>query len=328
MARQSRFKIRLKDGKGDTLVLGGAVPDLSPVTLYIDGVACGTSQPVPPKPGKTRPTFKFAIKNVRNVLRDGMALSVRQGGRIVPDVNGDAAWVVPENFASGALPVVDLVKSAGEGLQINKKGHVSRPVTDDAKDRYLKAYRFARDWFDRQLGYAVLVSHGTLLGLYRSGDLIPNDDDFDCLYLSAKTDTAGIVAERVAILEAMRRSGLKAEVGKTGHIKLRSHACRLDLMPAWLAGDTLNISGYTSMPGGRALVRNPGTLPFRDGQVGAFADPEPFLVHQYGAGWRHPNPGFRSIPSGAERANRQALRPKPAEIIAFGGASLRLTLPA
>ncbi|GAB6057152.1 hypothetical protein [Desulfonatronum parangueonense] len=100
----------------------------------------------------------------------------------------------------------------------------------------------------------------------------------------------------------------------TGHIKVNIHGVEIDLMPAWIEEGSLNIAGYTSMDILENLFEPHIKLPFADGHVLTFANPEIFLEHQYGKDWRIPDPGYFYSFSEKLFRNQRALWPTDEEM--------------
>ena len=187
----------------------------------------------------------------------------------------------------------DVKSKLESGLFLSKKGSFFKPLSGEERKRaYLELYGEARRYLEERLWLGLHISHGTLLGAVREGDFIPHDDDFDALYLSRQATLQGVIGEREAVLEVLG-DAFKVSKGKTGHIKVKGKGVRLDIMPAWFDGEHLNIASFTSMP----VNSGWDDIAFHTlvgAEVTSLACFEDFLIHQYGANWRTPDPTYRS----------------------------------
>lgn len=269
--------------------------------------------------------FKFLIhKAVKKGLPKDSFFHVVTHDGFVPHSSGSDSWVVEDRFAASTGEFLDLDKHIDSGNQLTKKGTLSGEVSTTTKQIYFETFCSLDNWFCKAFKYPVLVSHGTLLGLCRSGDMIPHDDDFDCLYLSRRSDVAAVVKERMKIMHRMRKAGFNLKVGPSGHIKVRSKGCTVDLMPAWINNDVLYVSGYSAINGASRFVRPIKELRWEPyGPVKVFGNAEMFLEAQYGPTWRTPNPGYRQTFSRQCMLNRKALQPKGMEVEKFGSNDLK-----
>lgn len=259
--------------------------------------------------------FKFLVQRAVARIAPGSKFQVVTSRGTVPHATGDDAWEVAPPFVSSGDNTLDIEECIARGMRLTKKGTLAASeVAGSAKRHYFETVRRAEEWFRREYDYSLLVSHGTLLGIYRDGDLVPHDDDFDCLYLSRRTDARAVAEERGEIVQRMRAAGFVLNVGTTGHIKLRAEAEIVDLMPAWIEDDVLYVSSYSEIPGAGEFVEPPRRLLWQPyGALSTFAKPERFLEAQYGPGWRTPDPGYRPTVTDAGKRNRRKLAPSEQE---------------
>lgn len=179
---------------------------------------------------------------------------------------------------------------------------------DKNKQAFMAMYQKVNHHLAEVYGYRSFASHGTLLGLVRNGDLIPNDDDFDCAYFSRHRDVVSVARETHAICASLRASGLYTFMGATGHIKVQSGSMEIDLMPAWHDGETFNVSGYTAIAVPESAILPLRPQPWLTGEVLIPAEPERFLEGNYGPGWRVPDPFYQSAPNARARKHLKVLQ--------------------
>jgi hypothetical protein len=272
--------------------------------LYCNGRYMGSCGPA------RQMRFDFLIDRALEALPPDLLFQVRCDGRLIRYAGEFDGWRVEAPFVCRGGALLDIEERLSRGLVLGKKGNfVPKEQSDTFKDGCLQAYAALSEFFEAAYGYPVLVTHGTLLGLIRQGDLIPFDDDFDCLYMSGKRDVREVAKERDGIFRDLASHGFKVDMGTTGHIKAKRRDAKIDLMPAWITEDgRLCISGFTSVVMPADAIYPLSSLPFRGGAVRAFSRPELFLEHQYGPNWRTPDPGYRSKPSSDAKQNLEVLR--------------------
>lgn len=259
--------------------------------------------------------FNFFLNNALNGLDPASKLTVACQYGIVPFYGMHDYWKPEPPFVRNDRHYLDVEGALMAGYKLAKKGDF-RPkyLPPEEKQAYYKTYIRLHDFFKDFLDYPVLISHGTLLGLYRDGDIIPHDDDFDCFYLSSKDNVCDVARERFEILKKLYEQGIHINVSHTGHIKVDIHGVVIDLMPAWIEDGMLHIAGYTSMPIKENMFEPYTSLDFAGGHLWTFADPEIFLVHQYGPEWRTPDPSYFYKLSAKNFDNQQKLRPDNEEM--------------
>lgn len=203
----------------------------------------------------------------------------------------------------------DLYASAAAGKFITKKGYISFPkLQQSAKIKLAELYTSVNACLEAAFGYKLHASHGTLLGLVREGDLIANDDDFDCAYVSKFATCAEVSQERFAIADHLRASGFDTSFGVTGHIKIKTGNTHIDLMPAWFDSKTYNVSSFSAIPMDPKAMFPLQPFEFCGAKIFIPAKPEEFLRLNYGEGWRVPDPFYRSTLSRKCLAHRRQFR--------------------
>ena len=253
-------------------------------------------------------------------------LKVGPGQRLVPDsrvVIVTAAGILPHSTGgdTGALDALcpergcearpfSLSAAARAGKFLTKKGRMGRARYRKPATRRKLAQLYAQldQCLQQGFGYGVLVSHGTLLGLIREGDLIAHDDDFDCAYVSRHGTCAEVSHERFAIADHLIAAGFDCRLGATGHVKLRGAGVEIDLMPAWFEAGRYCVAGHTAVPMAPADLLPPGQVDFHGVALRIPARPEVFLRLAYGPGWRIPDPLYKSAPGRIARRHRRRFR--------------------
>lgn len=256
--------------------------------------------------------FRFLFQKVgRKKLPPGARFEIATDTGVLAHSSGFKSWTVFEQLISSTDRFLDLDAQIDAGCRLTKKGTIApREITEIKRKRYCALVAQIDDWFLQNTERPTLVSHGTLLGLRRDGDLIPYDDDFDCLYLSSHDDVASVAQERTQIAIGLVRAGFKCRLGRSGHIKIRNKYVEVDLMPAWIEDDTLFVSCYSQIPGASRFVLPPSAIEWGEyGKLNTFAQPEIFLEAQYGPHWRSPDPGYRWLLTPRGKRNRKLLAP-------------------
>lgn len=183
--------------------------------------------------------------------------------------------------------------------QLDKKGYIpmSAEEVTQRQNSYLELYSKVRKTFDEKLNRPLFIIYGTLLGLYRDGDFIPGDDDFDVGYVSKETDPVSVKKEVEEIVFALLHAGFSVEFnqrGKPFRVKELEGPpqVHLDVRPIWYQDGhvwahkqaclRLDLQGFEDVLEKR----------MRGTSVYIPADTEGFLRAYYGENWRTPDPSF------------------------------------
>jgi hypothetical protein len=193
------------------------------------------------------------------------------------------------------------VDSHGLGLMVNKWGNIGHALADyppGIEDRLLDRLDLVRRILDEHTAVDVYVTGGTLLGPYRDGRVMPNDDDVDLAYLSRAAHPADVAREGFAMGRALSAAGMTVVRCSAGHLQLHfEHEGRpdgyLDIFTGWIDDDGW---WYQLFPI-RARVRReqlvpPATIEIRGRQEPMCREPEIMLEAIYGPRWRVPDPSF------------------------------------
>jgi hypothetical protein len=146
-------------------------------------------------------------------------------------------------------------------------------------------------------GVECFITSGTLLGIVRSGKIIPHDDDFDLAYVSKFETNAEILSERREIHRFLSAHASYNNSTRERHFTLTSDAdgrrFTFDLFPAWIKNGL-----FSEVPLKPEALPADAILPlkrldFYGVPVPAPRNPEALLEINYGPGWRSPDPSFR-----------------------------------
>lgn len=194
----------------------------------------------------------------------------------------------------------DLAEIVAGGGKLDKKGVISPSLaeTQQRQQRYLEIYAKVRDFFEQELGKPLFLMYGTLLGYYREGDFIPGDDDFDCGYISDKTDPAAVKEETKRLIVRLVRAGFTVSFNRKGRlfrIQLEREATdgyHLDVRPLWFQDGRVWVHNHCSFPSRREEFLPVVEGELRGERVLAPRNTEAFLRGHYGPGWHTPDPAF------------------------------------
>jgi hypothetical protein len=262
--------------------------------------------------------FQFHINGAAASIKPGCVFSIAIDGVCISNSDGSIECSIDDHLMH-TNNSLDLGQLASEGYYLNKKGKVvPHNILESRQDFYLNIYSRVSALLYKEFGLVVFASHGTLLGLYRDGALIPHDDDFDTCYISSHSNAANIKLERLAVMKYLKASGLSPSFSPSGSIRVRDDNFNLhiDLMPAWFSDGFFNISSFTSMEADKSDIFPPSYLLLDDTKIPAFANTEKFLTHQYGQ-WKVPEPGFRYELPARCLSNRKLLSPSEEEVLLF-----------
>lgn len=214
----------------------------------------------------------------------------------------------------GGSPTVDLKIPYGDGSfadlvadgsVVTKKGQIVDPSGSaaadgsgmlwspvGAKDRALAAYEELAWFFEREFDVELFLLYGTLLGYYRDGDFIAEDDDMDVGFVARAEDPLSLKAEATEVVERLLRHGFDVSTRRQGTLlKVFVDGVDFDVFPVWFfrdrawAHDAIKAERSDFLPARRAE--------FLGRQVYVPNDPEVFLRGTYGPSWTVPDPSFR-----------------------------------
>ena len=193
----------------------------------------------------------------------------------------------------------DLDDVMPDGAMLDKKGYL--PIPDDEvkrrQDAYLDLYKLARDAFDEVVGTPLFLMYGTLLGLYRDGDFIPGDDDFDVGYVSRKTNPHAVRKEAKSIMLTLAKAGFTVTVNRRGKPFRLSHPAvpgdiHLDARPVWYQEGKVWAQRQAALELPLKGLRKVENANFRHVEVYIPRMTKKFLKAYYGPGWKTPDPGY------------------------------------
>lgn len=181
----------------------------------------------------------------------------------------------------------------------NRLGPVLEGSDDDVAARLIRSgAKLASDL--QGWGYPVYLVGGTLLGIVRSGELLPHDDDIDFAYLSDKSDPADLAEESYEMERHLTDAGYAVARHSLAHLELVffDEEGQVDHYIDIFTG--FFHEGLYCQPfalRGDEVVRE-DLVPTQDILVNgvplpAPARPEAWLAYAYGPGWRVPDPTFR-----------------------------------
>ena len=255
--------------------------------------------------------FRLKIGPLQRLTPDARLIIVAGSG-ILAHCSGSDSFefsdLCPE--PASAAKTFDLGAAARAGKFLTKKGRMTAPrYRKPATRRKLaRFYERVNHALEQAFGYSIHASHGTLLGLVRNGDLIENDDDFDCAYVSACDTCAAVSQERFAIVERLIAGGFDCKLGATGHVKLKDEGVEIDLMPSWFEDGLYCVAGHTVIPMARTDLLPLGQVDFHGTTMHVPAAPDVFLRLNYGADWRTPDPFYQSSPDKKALRHRRRFR--------------------
>ncbi|MGY1773899.1 hypothetical protein [Blastococcus sp. SYSU D00813] len=192
--------------------------------------------------------------------------------------------------------------SHGLGLMVNKWGNIGHALSDyppGIEDRLLDRLDLVRGVLADCTDVDVYVTGGTLLGPYRDGRVMPNDDDADLAYLSRCSHPTDVALEGFAMGRALVGAGITVVRCSAGHLQLHfEHEGRpdgyVDIFTGWIDDDGW---WYQLFPIRARVTREqlvpPLDLEIRGRHEPMCREPEVMLEAIYGPGWRVPDPSFR-----------------------------------
>lgn len=256
-----------------------------------------------------QPEFTFTLRRSSiTALPTTATLRVRDDeGALLTTVAGGAEYRIDVPHGTG-----ELARCLGPDGTLDKKGDVPLGAVGRAERRsaYLELYERARDLFATELDRPLFLMYGTLLGSWRDGDLIADDDDFDVAYVSEEVEPEGVKRETFRVIERLVEAGLAVSFNRRGRLFRLSDpnaqtpttpaapmatvaaAVHLDVRPLWFADGNAWAHNHFTMPSQRD-----DWLPVAEHRIGATCvliprQTERFLESHYGPTWRVPDPGF------------------------------------
>lgn len=146
----------------------------------------------------------------------------------------------------------------------------------------------------RELSPHACFGFGAALAVVRDGDLIPHDDDLD-LIIGFENHEAATLPQALRRVEEFLRA---RDYTVAGNFSAHRHVSvpgrkKVDVFVGLFEDDT--ISWY---PGARGSLTRQMMFPTSEGTLLGITCPLPrnplvYLEKVYGAGWRHPDPGFK-----------------------------------
>ena len=194
-----------------------------------------------------------------------------------------------------AVVFLDQVNSLlyDRGIAMGPHGFVKTFALFDAADKQHVYQELAQvlAWLNTEFGVSAFVSSGTLLGIVRDGALIGHDDDVDICYIGNTDSEESVIEERARIVEFMRSKGCTMTPSDCAHYKCKTPGgLDLDLFTGFFEDGKCSFN-----PLGRREIEEHDVLPLQERTVQGCklhlpANPEAFLVLNYGKNWRTPDP--------------------------------------
>ena len=189
-----------------------------------------------------------------------------------------------------------LFKLLGTTHFMTKKGRLQRRLDQAWKVTALSAYTHFRNYFESRFGHKPFIICGTLLGYYREGDFIADDDDMDVAYFSSHTNPEDVKEELKGIIFRMLCDGYDVKLArKSGFFKPCVNGLWFDVFPMWFDQNCLWMMNTTRQPAGPDIILPLNTGLFRGVEVYVPSDIERYIELEYGPNWRIPDPGYLSV---------------------------------
>lgn len=248
------------------------------------------------KTGKKR-TFFFSMK------RNTVCLMPKECLLTVMDDKGRN--VSASKIGSGVKLFVPhgrgkLLQVLNAGLKINKKGYImqSKSQTEDIQQRSIELYKKARDHFFKRQKQPLFILYGTLLGVYREGDLIKTDDDFDVGFISKGHTPQDMKRHSIQIIIDLIEAGFTISFNAKGRLfriyekSPTVNQIHLDVHPIWFQKDKVWFHPHFTMDGDVGDFVPGKKRKLRDTYVYIPNNSEKFLKRNYGPDWQTPDPTF------------------------------------
>ena len=187
-----------------------------------------------------------------------------------------------------------------KGSNLTKKGQLSEPeeTVNLRQNAYLELYTKVRDFFESELHMPLFAMYGTLLGIYREGDFIKGDDDFDAGYIVKSTRPADVKKETKEIIIKLINAGYIISFNRRGKLfRIQTeegfqHKIHLDLRPVWFDSGNMWAHLQACIPGNMDDFLPVQTVKLRGTDIDIPKVPEVLLEGYYGKGWKVPDPGY------------------------------------
>jgi SAM-dependent methyltransferase len=248
-----------------------------------------------PGPAPKRAPFRREVRDLWFFVGQGDRLEVEHRGEALPFLGGETAYVVTDPRPSA---VGGLLARLADGHVLNKYGKLRRSIKVDERWQADVLALFEQLRADLRVAGEVELFpfYGTMLGAVREGNFLGHDNDFDAVYISDRRDPDEVRGEFLELCSHLVERGYEVQV-RAWHAWVHGprRNVRVDIFFAWFDDtDHLQVSyGYHGEP----VRRSAALSTWREGHLGRHRVPLPdnaeeLLEQLYGAGWRHPDPGF------------------------------------
>ena len=287
------FELRfIQSGLWIKVQLGNRMADLDFVDLMIDGI--------PFRRIKVRNKAKRILYVVK---RPALTYFPVQGELSVRASNGLPLFMEGKKGTGALLEIPhgngEIKNILKEIVYLDKKGDIplSKEEIKQRHEEYLRLYAKVKAFFDKEIDKPLFILYGTLLGVYRDGELIPGDDDFDVGYLSEKNDPVAVKEEAKEIIEKLVRAGFTISFNQAGRpLRIRdsnnSVDLHLDVRPVWYQGGKIWAHLQACLPLKMEDFKPIQKTNFRGIEVYIPQRPDKFLEAYYGSGWKVPDPSY------------------------------------